>query len=182
MLAKTLCFSAAFLSICSCTSAQTLTAPKVGQCPNEVESIFASIVGEWSLSIRADEGWTGYGNSSISWDADQKCGVIERSFAVFNQESETPSENRSTTYLLYDELSETIKVLTADTRGFVHIGIAAVEKPLIVDVLKPSGEASNRRIQYRNFELGSFEWSWQGRADVADFWHERLTKSYEKAR
>ena len=180
MQAKTLSLSAVMFSLCACVSAQTSETPKAKACPADVEAIFTSIVGEWTLSIEADEGWTGYGSSRISWDADQKCGVVEQSRSVFNQESEDPAQNQSTTYLVYDELTETIKVLTSDTRGYVHIGIAAVDTPLNFEVLKPASETPTRRIQYRNIEPGAFEWSWQGRSAVPEMWKDRLVINYDK--
>jgi len=85
-------------------------------------------------------------------------------------------------YIVYDELSEAIKILTADNRGYVHIGIAAVEQPFSFEVPKPFGETPNRQIQYRNILPKSFKWSWQGRADHSDDWEDRLIKNYEKSR
>ena len=180
MNAKTLSLSAGILSLCACVSAQTSQSPIARACPAEVDAIFTSIVGDWTLSIEADEGWTGYGSSRISWDTDRKCGVVEQSRSVFNQESENPAQNRATTHLLYDELSDTIKVLTSDNRGYVHIGIAAIDTSLSFEILKPSGETPNRRIHYRSIQPGAFEWSWQGRATESEGWNDRLVINYDK--
>ncbi|MEO1552448.1 MAG: hypothetical protein AAFR82_00835 [Pseudomonadota bacterium] len=181
MLTKRTGLSIALLALSSCANVQTAAISEAAQCPTDVDAIFDSIVGEWTLSVQADEGWTGYGSSRISWDVDQKCGLSERTVAVFNQESEDPFESKSTAYIVYDDLSETIKILTADNRGYVHIGIAAVAQPFRFEVLKPSGEAPNRQIQYRNIQPESFEWSWQGRADRSDEWEDRLIINYEKS-
>ena len=168
------------LALAACASAQPSTIEADRDCPASVGEIFESIVGDWSLSIQADEGWTGYGESTISWASDKKCGVYERSLAVFDQESESPSENSSTAHLIYDELSETIKLLMADDRGYVHIGIAVVETPLRFNVLKLADTPPNRQVQFRNIEPQSFEWSWNGRASPTESWEKRLTVSYQK--
>jgi hypothetical protein len=181
MLTKRTGLSILLLVLASCANVQISHTSGANGCPTEVEAIFASMVGKWNLSVQADEGWTGYGSSSISWSQDQKCGLFERTFAVFNQESESPFENKSTAYIVYDDLSETIKILTADNRGYVHIGIADVEQPFSFEVLKPFGERPNRQIQYRNILPRSFEWSWQGRGNQAGDWEDRLIVKYEKS-
>lgn len=169
-------------SLSACAETHPTLDQTIGDCPQNVQALFDMLEGEWTLSIQADEGWTGYGTSRMSWATDQKCGLIERSVSVFNQESDTPFENRSTTHLVYDELSETLKVLTSDARGYVHIGIAVVEDPLNFDVLKPNSETPNRRIQYQNIQPDSFEWRWKGRDSAVTPWEERLAISYRKER
>ncbi|MEM7458301.1 MAG: hypothetical protein AAF331_02450, partial [Pseudomonadota bacterium] len=140
------------------------------------------MIGEWDLAIQADEGWTGYGSSSVSWAADKKCGVFERSVAVFDQESEAPAENISTAHYVYDALSGTLKVLTADDRGYVHVGIAAVTEPLKFEMLKPDGEIPNRQIQIQNIQSQSCEWRRNGRTSPTQDWPKRLVITYWQAR
>ena len=175
--------TAMLFALCACATAQENPAPAPAlsgkACPADVQAFFKTIVGDWTLSIQADEGWTGYGRSRISWAADKKCGLIERSVSVFNAGSEDALDTSSTSHLVYDELSETIKVLSADNRGYAHIGLAAVSAPFNFQILKPAGEMPNRRIQYRNLAPGSFEWSWQGRTSAADDWVDRLVIGYE---
>jgi len=176
-------YALSFVALCltACASAQTHAGTVTMQCPAEVEGIFASIVGDWTLGVEADEGWSGYGSSNIAWNQNQKCGVVETSIMVFDPDGEDASENRATAYLVYDELSETIKILTADNRGYVHIGIAAAKAPLAFEILKPADEVPNRRIQYRSVESGAFEWSWQGRETQSDDWTDRLVIKYQSA-
>ncbi|MEL7541508.1 MAG: hypothetical protein AAGJ51_11445 [Pseudomonadota bacterium] len=182
MFTRNIAISTIALTLTACVNAQPVPTETAGDCPAEVERIFGSMIGEWTLAIQADEGWTGYGSSRISWATDKKCGVFERSVAVFDQESEAPAENISTAHYVYDALSETLKVLTSDDRGYVHIGIAAVTEPLKFEVLKPDGEIPNRQIQVQNIQSESFEWSWNGRASPSEDWQKRLVITYSKAR
>lgn len=171
--------------LAACVTAPAPSAPQAAAipeaCPMTVVGVLAPLVGDWTLAIQADEGWTGYGTSTIGWDADRACALSERSEAVFNQESESPFENQSTALLTYDALSETIKTLTADNRGYVHLGVSALEAPLRFAILKADGTAPTRQIQYRNPSEDGFEWVWQGRADADAPWADRLIITYRRS-
>jgi hypothetical protein len=147
--------------------------------------MFAPLVGDWTLAIRADEGWTGYGTSTIGWDADRPCALAEVSQSVFNQESDTPMETRATALLVFDQLSETVKTLTSDDRGYVHLGMARPlprpATPMRFGILKGDGTPPTRQILYRAFGPEGFEWVWQGRADSAAPWADRLVITYRRA-
>lgn len=176
--------AAATLSLAACVTAPAPGAPQAAAipdaCPTPVAAVLAPMVGNWRLALQADEGWTGYGTSTISWDNGRACALSERSEAVFNQESETPFENQSTVLLAYDALSETIKTLTADNRGYVHLGGSSVEAPLRFAILKSDSAAPTRQIQYRALSETGFEWVWQGRADADAPWADRLIITYRR--
>ncbi|MEL7111190.1 MAG: hypothetical protein AAGJ68_11830 [Pseudomonadota bacterium] len=171
---------AASFALVACASAQPDPSTQDHACPAEIEQLFSSLTGDWTLAIRADEGWTGYGESTFIRTSDPSCGVGEATFSVFNQESENPMEVQSSAILAYDKLSKTIKILTGDDRGYTHIGIASPEMPITFDVIQSTGEAPVRQIQYKNMEDGAFEWSWRGRASATEPWADRLVISYTK--
>lgn len=182
MMPKNLALVLASVALSACATAEPSNASVDRDCPPEIQQIFASMIGEWTLTIRADEGWTGYGESTIAWTDEPGCGVIDATTSVFNQESETPLENSSDTILAYDKLSETIKVFTSDDRGYVHIGIAAAETPLSFNIIRSAEAPPTRQIQYRNIQADAFEWSWRGRAGPTDAWADRLVIAYSKAK
>lgn len=153
---------------------------ELGSCDAPAAPMMQQLVGNWTLSITADEGWTGYGESSIVWDTSRTCGLSEISNAVFNQESETPMDNRSTTLLVFDTLSETMKLLTSDSRGYVHLGFGADPTGLSFEIARGDGSAPTRRIQYRDISADAFEWVWQGRAGSDEPWQDRLTINYDR--
>ena len=180
MLSKPLTLPVVLIALTACATSNDLKTDETGSdCPPEVKRLFESIDGDWALSIEADEGWTGYGSSRIEWASSLKCGVSEITNAVYNQESDAHFENTSSALLVYDELSETIKVLTSDRRGYTHIGISPVASSLTFEILKPEGALSTRRIQYRDIETDSFEWIWQGWNSTSERWDDRLKIVYE---
>lgn len=182
---RNLPFIAAIVSFSGCISGAITPATKVESgpdtCPAPIAAILTPMVGDYVLTIKADEGWTGYGSSSISWDANRPCALSERSDAVFNQESETPTSNGSTALIVYDALSETLKTITSDERGYVHIGVSPPEVPFRFQILKPAGTFPTRQIQYREMSARGFDWVWQGRADPSDPWTDRLIIKYRLA-
>ena len=178
----------AFAAAATISLAACVTAPEASKaaaipdaCPAPVVAVFAPMVGTWTLAIQADEGWTGYGTSTISWDAGRACALSERSEAVFNQESDTPFYNQSTAVVAYDALSETIKTLTADNRGYVHLGVSSLEAPLRFSILEADGAAPTRQIRYRALSEAGFEWAWQGRTEANAAWADRLVITYYRA-
>lgn len=100
------------------SSGPKLRAERAKLCTDEVVDKLHPLVGNWLLEIRADEGWTGYGKSSISWDTKWACGIVETQAAVFNQESDTPISNDSRSLIIFDSLTGSLKSVINDTRLF----------------------------------------------------------------
>jgi len=149
-------------------------------CEAPVAQELERLRGSWRLELQADEGWTGYGESVITWDPLRSCSLVETQTAVFNQESPNPFENASTQVLIFDSLSGTLKILSNDRRGYTHLGLGdGLELDgLSFDIARIGNELSERRIHYRNFEPNSFEWVWQGRSVEDSVWQDRLVVRY----
>ncbi|MEO0466697.1 MAG: hypothetical protein AAF216_09155 [Pseudomonadota bacterium] len=168
-----------FSTACTSTNASTIKA-RSGDCPAVAAVTLNALAGDWTLSINADEGWTGFGESKIRWDEGRKCSLIETANSVFNQESETPFENRSSAILIVDELSDVMKLLVDDGRGFVHLGESSGLDSLDFEILRRGGNPTTRRIQYRSFEADSFVWAWQGHGIESGEWEDRLVITYSR--
>ncbi|MEM1144697.1 MAG: hypothetical protein AAGI88_19110 [Pseudomonadota bacterium] len=144
-------------------------------------AFLSSLIGEWALELEADEGWTGYGKSTISWDYSRVCSVLDTQVAVFNQESDSPFENKSTHLISADSLSGTLKLLSSDRRGYTHLGISGQEsgnEDLAFEIIRPGGGTPTRRILYRSVKPESFEWVWQGLVEDEESWVDRLVITY----
>ena len=177
--------AAACLTLSACAVSADRSINQTGTletCPAEAGKTLAMLVGDWTLNIEADEGWTGYGASSINRDRSLLCGVQETTDAVFDQESDTPMETRSVTVISWDTLSEAMKVMSSDDRGFVHLGQhrGAVTGDMAFEILRLEEDAPTRRMVYRDITEDSFKWVWQGRAEVGDPWEGRLIIDYTR--
>lgn len=166
---------------CSTTQAEQRAGElTVTSCEAPVAQELERLVGSWRLELQADEGWTGYGESVITWDHLRSCSLLETQTAVFNQESPNPFENASTQVITFDSLSDTLKVLSNDRRGYTHLGLGdglALEG-LSFYIARKGNEQSERRIHYRNLAPNSFEWAWQGRLEEDGEWQDRLVVRY----
>lgn len=160
---------------------ETINAQPQG-CAPEVAQTLEQLVGRWRLDIRADEGWTGYGESIIEWDTSLKCGIIEKQNALFNKESETPLITDSVSILVFDALSETLKVFTSDSRGYTHLGLSGgrISEGFVFEIAQATNRPATRRIKYQNMQADSFEWAWQGRANEGADWGDRLFVRYNR--
>ncbi|MEO0548363.1 MAG: hypothetical protein AAFZ91_00475 [Pseudomonadota bacterium] len=174
--------AAVLCSACAAIPEELVETPEsASMCDAETGAALQMLVGTWSLHIEADEGWTGYGESTIAWDSSHVCGILETSEAVFNQESETPFENRSTSLIVFDSLSETMKLLTSDRRGFVHLGFGSDDlMDLSFEIGQLGMSDAVRRIQYRKLSASGFEWVWQGRDAAETPWKDRLMIVYTR--
>lgn len=180
ILIVTACYA---LSACAVGDARLINQTGTLQaCPVEAGQTLAKLTGDWTLSIEADEGWTGYGTSSITPDASLLCGVREKTDAVFDQESDTPIETRSVAVISWDTLYEVMKVMSSDDRGYVHLGQhrGAVNGDLAFEILRLEQDTSTRRMVYRDISEDSFKWVWQGRVEAGDPWEDRLIIDYER--
>jgi hypothetical protein len=152
------------------------------ECKPEVAMLLGRFVGEWSLHIEADEGWTGSGHASIAVDKLHVCSLFETSNAVFNQESDNPVPTNTKTFLIWDNLSESLKVMSSDNRGYVHLGQSRdVDSDILnFDILRMDQTAPTRRIVYRDLSADQFTWVWQGSVDKNTDWQDRLTIKYTR--
>ncbi|MCI5048418.1 MAG: hypothetical protein MRY59_13035 [Aquisalinus sp.] len=160
-----------------------LAASEAKTCDEPVAEVLEQLIGTWSLEIEADEGWTGYGQSTIARDPLRACSLLETQSAVFNQESPTPFQNTSTSLIIHDTLSDTLKIVSNDRRGYTHLGFSTGRtlEDLTFEVGQAGGRPSTRRIHYRHITEDSFEWVWQGRPDENSQWQDRLTVRYDRA-
>lgn len=140
----------------------------------------APLLGTWSQSIVANEGWPGEGESTMAFEGGFGCVVEERgSFTLFTDEG--PIVSSSANRIAYDVLSDRWKLLSTDSRGFTHIGIGGPTKKndWAFDIVRETGEPG-RRIAYRGISDTGFQWIWQGQDDTGT-WLDRLVISYEPA-
>ena len=164
-----------------CTYLQADTNSPMG-CSKAAKEMLDNFVGEWSINIEADEGWTGYGSSQIRYAPSLVCGTLETSDSMFNQESEAPVSIYATTLIAWDKLSNGWKVMSSDSRGYVHLGqnTNLEGNSLSFDIIRVGQIIPTRRIVYRDIDPEQFTWVWQGRAKEEETWKDRLVMKYKR--
>ena len=158
-------------------------------CPAEAVAIGLLLQGAWVTTIETDEGWDGQGTSRFEIDVRRHCALVEHSkFSLDRGDGDLVTSDTMVVYA-WDVLTNAWKLLSTDSRGYTHIGLAA--DPNVSDwtfeILRGGGEVSTRRIVYRGLRSTSpsgnfttFEWVWQGRENADDEWHERFVSRYER--
>ncbi|MEM6412036.1 MAG: hypothetical protein AAF683_10925 [Pseudomonadota bacterium] len=148
-------------------------------CPESYGEL-SVVLGSWTQSIIADEGWPGAGTSTIEFSGDAGCTLEESGSFTLNTD-EGPVVSYSANRIAYDILSGKWKLLSTDSRGFTHVGIGDFDgDSLSFDIIRTPDEAP-RRIIYRNLSSDNFEWIWQGQ-DETGAWADRLSISYSRGR
>lgn len=151
-------------------------------CQASAWPMLEGLVGDWALTITADEGWTGFGTSTITRDSAKPCAIIEGADAVFNQESDTPLETRFNAVIVWDRLGEVLKIMSSDDRGYVHLGQngSLIKGTLAFEILRLDQSTPTRQIVYKDITEDGFVWVWQGRSDDSGGWEDRLTIKYTR--
>lgn len=134
------------------------------------------------MSMQADEGWEGGGESVVTMAPDRNCAVTEEAEFTLDVGDGRMVESKSTTVIAWDDLRGRWKLLSVDSRGIAHLGVAAApsEGDWTFTVVHEDGPSADRRIAYRNIEDNSFDWVWQGRDSETDEWHDRLVARYAR--
>lgn len=177
------------LALFAC-SAGTVDAPAAGKselsndaslCASEPQSQAVFLVGDWTTTLSTDEGWSGSGESSIFFDVARNCTIVERSVFSLDIGGGETVESNGLTVLSWDALSESWKLLSAESRGYTHMARAS-EHPSqnwAFEVINDDGDAPTRRVFYRFITENEFEWIWQGRMDDGS-WGDRLVAHYKR--
>lgn len=142
------------------------------------------LLGKWDLSVETDEGWSGTGQSNVTYSKDRNCTILDKGNFTLDLGDGNSVSSLSYTMLAWDELSKKWKMMSTDSRGYTHIAFGGKldNGHWAFEVVRDDLAPAHRRFLIRNIKDGSYDRVWQGRESEDAAWEDRLVTTHTQAK